>query len=97
MTIQITALATALGPAIGIDGAGLKLIGFRPQTLLVNLYVESNRNTPLLVQLFVAFFSLPSFGIRVSAFAAGTIALGIDRGTYAVAVMRGGIEAIHKG
>lgn len=97
VTMQIAAVATALGLAIGIVGAGLKLTGFRPIIVLVDIYVESIRNTPFLVQLFIVFFSLPSFGIRVSPFTAGIIALGIHLGAYSIEVIRGGLESIHRG
>lgn len=97
VTMQIAALATAMGLAIGITGAGLKLVGFKPLSILVNIYVEIIRNTPFLVQLFIVFFTLPSFGIKVSPFTSAVVALGIHLGAYAVEIMRAGIEAVHRG
>ena len=54
------------------------------------------RDTPLLVQLFLVFFGLPSLGLRLSAGQAAVIALTVNLGAYATEIVRAGIEAVHK-
>jgi polar amino acid transport system permease protein len=60
----------------------------------VQAYVEAIRNTPLLVQLFLVFFGLPSLGIRLDANTAATIALSINLGAYTGEILRAGFESI---
>jgi len=55
------------------------------------------RNTPFLVQIFFLFFALPFLGIRLSPTVTAVIALGVNGGAYAIEIIRGGIESIHKG
>jgi polar amino acid transport system permease protein len=54
------------------------------------------RNTPLLVQLFVVFFGLPSIGIKLDVIPVATIGLAINLGAYASEIIRAGIESIPK-
>lgn len=94
LTIQLSAITMVLGLAIGAAGASIKVWGPRPARLLVTAYVDFIRNTPLLVQLFIVFFGLPSLGIRLSASEAAIIGLTIYLGAYATEIVRAGIEAI---
>lgn len=63
----------------------------------VQVYVEVIRNTPLLVQLFIVYFSLPSLGIRMDADEAAVLGLALNFGGYAVEILRSGIEAVPRG
>lgn len=94
-TLQLSALGMLIGLAIGITGAALRVWGPRPVRWLVIAYVEVMRNTPLLVQLFIIFFGLPSIGVRMSAWQAALIAIAVNLGAYATEIVRAGIEAIH--
>ncbi|MBN9010705.1 MAG: amino acid ABC transporter permease, partial [Rhizobiales bacterium] len=60
---------------------------------LVGVYVEVIRNTPLLVQLYFFFFSLPLMGLRLSSDQAAILALSIHLGAYATEILRAGVEA----
>ena len=59
-------------------------------------YVEVVRNTPLLVQLFVVFFGLPSLGVKLGAGAAALVALSVNLGAYATEIIRAGVDSVHK-
>lgn len=96
LTLQLSAITMTLGLAVGIVGAMMKTSGLRPLRWPATVYVEVIRNTPLLVQLFIIFFGLPSLGIRLTAGQAAVIALTINLGAYATEIVRAGIEAIHK-
>jgi len=63
----------------------------------VKAYVEVIRNTPLLVQLFIVYFSLPSLGIRMEADEAAVLGLALNFGGYATEILRSGIEAVPHG
>lgn len=96
LTLELSAITMVLGLVLGIVMALLKTWGPRPLRWLAAAYVEVIRNTPLLVQLFIVFFGLPSLGLRLSAGQAAVIALTVNLGAYATEIVRAGIEAIHK-
>jgi polar amino acid transport system permease protein len=64
---------------------------------LSGFYIEVFRGTSLLVQMFWIYFALPAFGLHLSAFWAGTIALGLNYGAYASEIVRGAVESVPKG
>ena len=55
------------------------------------------RNTPLLVQLFFAYFGLPQIGISLTPMAASLIVLTLNSASYYSEIMRGGIQSIPNG
>jgi cystine transport system permease protein len=58
------------------------------------LYVSCMRGTPLLVQVFVIYYGLPSIGIRFDPITAGILALTLNVAAYLSESMRGAINAI---
>ena len=68
----------------------------RALRIAARIYVESIRNTPLLVQLFIVFFGLPSIGIRLGANTAALIALSINMGAYGAEILRAGFESVRQ-
>jgi polar amino acid transport system permease protein len=96
-TLWMSCLAMIFGLAIGIGGAFLRKAAPRPVQWLVAAYVEFFRNTPLLVQLFILYFSLPAVGVRLDAETAAIIGLSINLGAYATEIIRAGIEAVPQG
>lgn len=61
------------------------------------LVIEFIRSTPLIVQLFVIFFVLPSIGIQMSPLTSGIIGLGVHYATYTSEVYRAGINGVPAG
>ncbi|STQ89601.1 amino acid ABC transporter permease [Iodobacter fluviatilis] len=61
------------------------------------VYVSCIRGTPLLVQLFVIYFGLPSIGIQFEPLAAGVLALSLNVGAYLSETLRGSINGITQG
>jgi ABC-type amino acid transport system permease subunit len=64
---------------------------------LARAYVELIRGTPLLVQLYIVYFGLPEFGIRLGAITSGVIAMSLYMGAYAGEIIRAGILSIQRG
>jgi polar amino acid transport system permease protein len=79
---------------IGISGAFVLHFKIPVISVLINIYVELFRNTPLLVQLFFIYFGLPKIGLVVSAQNCGIIGLGLLGGSYMIEAIRSGIEAV---
>ena len=98
ITVEITALSVFFGMLIGIIVALARLSDVKVLRWLGNVYVDFIRGTPLLIQIFLVYFALPSIiGHRVDAFFAAISACSINSGAYVAEVFRGGIQSIDVG
>jgi ectoine/hydroxyectoine ABC transporter permease protein EhuC len=97
VTILLTVLVMALALAWGLLLALARLSRFRVLRILARFYVEVIRGTPLLLQLFYAYYVLPFVGIKLDPFSAGTIGLTVNYSAYLSEVYRAGIQAVDKG
>lgn len=96
-TLQLTAAAYVLALPLGLAVALLRLVPYRPVSWLAATYVELLRGTPLLVQIFFAYFVLPAAGLTLTAWAAGVAALGINASAYIAEICRAGVLSIERG
>lgn len=64
---------------------------------LLTAYVEFFRGTPLLIQLFIIYYGLPSFGIKIDPIPASIVTMGLNSGAYVSEAVRAAILAIDKG
>jgi polar amino acid transport system permease protein len=96
LTLEITALSLVLAGVLGLITALLRLSSSMIGRWLARVYLESIRNTPLLVQLFFLYFVMaPIFDIGRTATA--VVALSLFEGAYASEIFRAGIESIDRG
>lgn len=96
LTLQLSALTIVLGFAIGLVAAAMRTSQVEALRRIAAVYVETIRNTPLLVQLFIIYFGLPSLGLRLSANEAALIGLSVNLGAYTCEIVRAGIQSIRK-
>jgi len=82
---------------IGVAGVALRDSHIPAMRWAVKTFVEVIRNTPFLVQIYFIFFALPFAGILIDPTPTAIIALGINGGAYAIEIIRGGVQSIHKG
>jgi polar amino acid transport system permease protein len=94
MTALLSCIAMFFGSIIGVLGAVGVRWGPRPVQYVLRAYVEVIRNTPGLIQLFIVFFVLPSFELRLPPFHAAAIAFSIYFGAYAIEIIRAGLDSI---
>lgn len=94
LTLWLSAVTILVGLVIGTAAAAAMTYGPRWLRLAVTSYVEVIRNTPLIVQLFIVFFGLPSMGVRLDAEMASVVTLSINLGAYACEIVRAGLESI---
>lgn len=96
-----TLIAAGGGYAIAIVlGLVFALAQRTPSRMLVFItreFVELIRSTPLLLQVFFIFYVGPQFGVQLSPWTSGMIAIGLHYGAYLSEVYRGGIESVPKG
>jgi polar amino acid transport system permease protein len=96
MTLMLSAVTMIGGLAVGVACAAGRVYGPAIVKRIVGAYVEIIRNTPLLVQLFLIFFGLPSLGLRLNGITAAMLALVINLGAYTTEIVRAGLEAVPK-
>ena len=96
-TIPLTLLSFALGLSLGLLAAIARLFAPAPLGALVRFYVWIFRGTPLLVQLFLIFYGLPSAGIVIDAFPAALIGFTLNVGAYTSEIIRAVLLAVPKG
>jgi len=96
-TIPLTLLSFAFGLALGLAVALIRLFGPGRLAAAVRFYVWIIRGTPLLVQLFLIFYGLPSVGILLDAFPAALIGFTLNIGAYSSEIVRAAIGSVAKG
>ncbi len=96
-TVPLTLITFVLGILLGLLVALTRLYGPTPLVALVRFYVWLIRGTPLLVQLFLIFYGLPSAGIVLGAFTAAVIGFTLNIGAYSSEIIRATLAAIPKG
>jgi polar amino acid transport system permease protein len=97
LTLELSLAAFVLAFALGLLGAGARRSRHAVLRVPAAVYVEVTRNTPVLLQMFVAYFALPSSGLRLTPVQAGVLALGINVGAYLTEIFRAGIQAVSPG
>ena len=96
-TIPLSIASFALGLVIALLVALARISGIRPLAAIGRFYVSVIRGTPLLVQLFVIFYGLPSIGLLIEPWPSAIIAFSLNVGGYAAEVIRAAILSVPKG
>ncbi|MFC5470953.1 amino acid ABC transporter permease [Cohnella suwonensis] len=96
-TIPLTLITFALGLILAILTALIRLSSWTIPKFIASFYVWVIRGTPLLVQLFIIFYGLPSVGITLSPYLSAVIGLSLSVGAYGSEIVRAAILSIPKG
>lgn len=97
MTIPLTIISFIVGLVIALGVALARLSSNVVLTNVARFYISIIRGTPLLVQLFIVFFALPEFGVKIDPFPAAVIAFSLNVGGYAAEIIRSAILSVPKG
>ena len=97
VTIPLTIISFALAMVIGTVTALVQFADLKGLKQLARLYIWIIRGTPLLIQLFVVFYGLPSVGIVIDPFPAAVLVFCINEGAYSAETIRGALESVPKG
>ena len=93
VTLALSCAAMALAVALGLGLASSRVYGSSLLRRLVTVYVEVMRGTPVLLQLFVIYYGLASL-VRLPAFLAAILGLGLNYAAYESEIYRGALEAV---
>ncbi|WLR57307.1 amino acid ABC transporter permease [Mesobacillus subterraneus] len=96
-TIPLTLITFVLGLILAFFVALARLSNIKVLVAVSRFYVWIFRGTPLLVQIFILFFGLPSLGITLDPFPAAVIAFTLNKGAYSSEIIRAAILSIPKG
>jgi His/Glu/Gln/Arg/opine family amino acid ABC transporter permease subunit len=98
VTLQYSMISIFFGLIIGSLLALFKVSSSKSLKFLADFYTSIFRGTPFLVQLFFAYFALPSIlNIEISAFTAGITAFSLNSAAYVSENIKAGIESVDKG
>ncbi|MCR1899665.1 amino acid ABC transporter permease [Irregularibacter muris] len=96
-TLLLYAITMIFSIPIGVVVALGKLSRFKILQGLIGLYTWLLRGTPLMLQLFFAYYGLGVWGLKLSAFQAASLTFILNYGAYFTEIFRGGIQSIDQG
>ena len=97
VTIMITIGALLVGLPLGMALALAKLADVPAVRWPAIACIEVIRNTPFMIQVFLIFYVLPFYGIRMPSWLVGIVSLGIFSSVYYAEIIRAGIESVPRG
>jgi polar amino acid transport system permease protein len=97
ITFQLYLVTAVFSVGLGIAGALGKISKIPFLQAILSFYTWVFRGTPLLLQLFFAYYGLPVLGITLQPFPAAALTFIINYGAYFTEIFRGGIESIPEG
>ena len=97
VTIPLTVLSFALALVISVIVAMIQYANIPVLKQICRFYIWFVRGTPLLVQLYLVFYGLPSLGIVLEAYPTAVLVFGFNEGAYMAESLRGALESVPKG
>ena len=97
VTIPLTILSFLLALVVAVIVALIQYANVKVLRQVCRFYIWIIRGTPLLVQLYLVFYGLPSVGIVIDAFPAAVLVLGFNEAAYMAETMRGALESVSRG
>lgn len=97
LTLLITFSCIGIGIVLGVILALGRIYGHPILRAVCAAYIHFFRGTPLLVQLFIVYYGLPTWGITFTALQSGILALGLNTAAYQAEYFRGAIQAVVQG
>lgn len=96
-TIPLTVISFSIAMVIAVIMALIQFAGIKILKEIARFYIWVIRGTPLLVQLYVIFFGLPSLGIVLDPFPSAIIVFSVNEGAYGAEIIRAALESVPKG
>ncbi|NBQ87841.1 MAG: amino acid ABC transporter permease [Betaproteobacteria bacterium] len=96
-TVVLSLIAFVGGGLVGLALLVLRLTPSRAAQMLVAGYVQLFQGTPLLMQLFLAYFGVALLGVQTSAWTAAALALTLYSSAFLTEIWRGCVQAVPRG
>ena len=96
-TLAVTGLGLAGGLVVGLVLASMQLGRFPLLASIARGYTVIFRGTPLILQLVFAYNALPLIGIKLTAIAAGGLALALNEAPFIAEMFRSGVLGVDRG
>src|SRR5918992_3261481 len=97
VTVRLVVFSFVIAMVVGTLVAALRIAPNKVLQRLGGVYVETFRNTPLLVLLFISFAGLRRAGVDINAWVAGIASLGLYTAAYVAEALRSGVFSVSKG
>lgn len=97
VTLYLSLVSSGIGAALGLFVGVARVSRIRVVRTTATVYTEVIRGTPLLMQLIVLYYGLPSVGINLEAVVAGIIGLSANSAAYVGEIFRAGIQSVGRG
>lgn len=97
VTVPLTILSFTLALVISVIVALIQYADVKVLRQICRFYIWIIRGTPLLVQLYLVFYGLPSVGIVLDAFPTAVLVFGFNEGAYMAETVRGSMESVSRG
>lgn len=97
VTIPLTLISFTVGLVIALVVALVEIAKIPVANRIARIYVWIIRSTPMIVQLFVVYFGLPSIGIKLKPFPSAILVFSLSVGAYCSETMRASIESVPEG
>lgn len=97
LTLPMTVVSFLCAFFIAIVNAMIQFGNVPVLKQISRLYVWIMRGTPLLIQIYIVFFGLPSIGVLIDPIPAALIVFSLNEGAYCTETLRGCLESVPKG
>jgi glutamate transport system permease protein len=97
VTVRLVVVSFVIAMVVGTLVAALRIAPNQWLQRLGGIYVESFRNIPLLVLLFISFAGLRRAGVDIGPWEAGIASLGLYTAAYVAESLRSGVFSVSKG
>jgi len=97
VTVELTLLSFALAFLLGVLVAAFRVSPVPPLRAVATVWVETFRNTPIIVLLYLFFFGLTKVGVRYSPFTSAVIVLSVYTSTFVAETVRSGVNSVARG
>lgn len=97
ITIQVAFLSFGLSLVLATVLTVVRSLEIKPINAVIAVYISFIRGTPVLIQIFLAYYVLPVVGIDLQAFTAGILAVTLNSAAFTTEILRGGLASVPRG
>jgi His/Glu/Gln/Arg/opine family amino acid ABC transporter permease subunit len=97
ITVQVAVFSFVLSMMLATAITVVRNLEIKPINAVIAVYISFIRGTPVLIQIFLAYYVLPLVGIDLPAFSAGILAVTLNSAAYTTEILRGGLASVPKG